>query len=167
MRKLPTLEQIGEVPKTFTGTIPVDYLDEMGHMNVMWYTYVYSQAIRHVLESVGLDREYIESQRKGTFAMEKHLRYLAEVRVGEQVSVYTRVVDRQGSRFHLIQFMVNDSRTRLASTMETVSTHVDLTERRSAPFPPEIAAEFDGLVARHQRLKWSSPLCDVMSLHRK
>lgn len=167
MRELPTLDQIGELPKTYSSTIPSDYLDDMGHMNVMWYTHLFGQAIRGVLESVGLDRQYIESQSKGTFAMEKHLRYLAEVRVGEQVSIFTRVVDRQGSRFHLIQFMVNVSRTRLASTMETVSTHVDLIERRSAPLPPEITAIFDALVAEHQGLDWSPPLCGVMGLLRK
>lgn len=160
---IPTLEQIAELPRTHGCTIPVDYLDDMGHMNVMWYTYLYSQGIRGLLEPVGLTHEYTEREKAGTFALEKHLRYLAEVHVGEQVSVYSRLVGRSGSRFHLVQFMVNDAHERLASIMETVSTHVDLVKRRSSPMPPVIQDAFDAVLAEHQSLAWAPPLCGVMS----
>lgn len=162
-KPLPTLEQITQLPRTHRSTIPVDYMDDMGHMNVMWYTFLYSRAIRRLLEPVGLTRDYTQSQQAGTFALEKHLRYLAEVRVGEQVSVYSRLVSRHGSRFHLVQFMVNDSQQRVASIMETVSTHVDLVERRSVAMPPAIQEAFDSLLAKHLSIEWSPPLCGAMS----
>ena len=166
MTAKPSLAQIGELPQTYQATIPADYLDEMGHMNVMWYTHLFGLGIRGLLATVGLDRSYLDRCQAGTFALEKHVRYLAEVRFGQAVSVYTRVVEREGARFHLMQYLVNDTLERLASTMETVSTHVDLTARRSAPMPAEIAAAFDGVAAEHQCLEWEPNLCGVMGLRR-
>ena len=32
------------LPITHRAVIPDDYLDEMGHMNVMWYTHLFSLA---------------------------------------------------------------------------------------------------------------------------
>lgn len=158
----PTLEQVADLPRAHQAEIPADYLDDMGHMNVMWYTHLYSQGVRGLLERVGIDREYIAGKHAGTFALEKHLRYYREVRVGQHVSIYTRVLARGGSRFHLMQYMTNDTTEALASTMETVSTHVDLSVRRSAPMPPPIAEAFDHLAAEHAALAWPAGACGVM-----
>ena len=162
MPDLPTLEQIAELPPLHRATIPTEYLDEMGHMNVMWYTYLFGQAVREMLIGVGFNRQYVETNQAGTFALEKHVRYLDETHVGDQVAVYVRVAGRSEKRFHLVQFMVNETRQRLASIMETVGTHVDLRIRRSSPFPESIAAAFDDLIASHSELQWDSPVCGVM-----
>jgi acyl-CoA thioester hydrolase len=163
----PSLTQITELPRTHAAAIPPNYLDEMGHMNVMWYTYLFSQGIRGLLEHIGLNLDYIESKHAGTFALEKHVRYLAEVRVGEQVEVYSRAIARNGSRLHFVQFLVNATRGQLASIMETVSVHVDLNARRSSPMPSEIASQFDAMVAQHQTLSWQAPLCGIMGVDGK
>lgn len=164
MSRRPPLENVYQLPLSYRATIPEDYLDEMGHMNVMWYTHLYGLAIRDLLAGLGFDRAYIEREQHGTFALEKHLRYFAEVRVGQQVSVYTRVVGCNGVRYHLLQFMVNDTTEQLASSMETVSAHVNLTERRSAPMPPEIASAFAEMAAQHDQLSWQPPVCGVMGV---
>ncbi|MCO6047399.1 thioesterase family protein [Aeoliella sp. ICT_H6.2] len=164
MDQLPGLREILELPLSQRATIPEDYLDEMGHMNVMWYTHLYGLAIRDLIGGCGFDRAYIEREKHGTFALEKHLRYFAEVRVGQQVSVYSRVIGCNAVRYHLLQFMVNDTTQRLASSMETVSAHVDLIERRSAAMPPAIAEAFGELVRQHQQLAWEPPVCGVMGV---
>ena len=164
MTALPSLDEIAQLPKTYAATIPSDYLDAMGHMNVMWYTHLFGQGIRGLLEGIGLDQSYIDQHNAGTFALEKHMRYLTEVRVGQDVSVFMRVIARRDSRFHMLQYMTNDSIGRIASTMETVSTHVDLKARRSSPMPSDMADAFDRLVADHGALKWSANLCGVMGL---
>ncbi len=166
MAGMASLPQIAELPKTYSATVPSEFLDELGHMNVMWYTHLFGQGIRGLLSRVGLDQAYTDRCHAGTFALEKHIRYLAEVRVGQQVSVFTRMLERYDSRFHLMQYMVNDTVGRLAATMETVSTHVDLRERRSAAMPREIATQFDQIVEEHKQLSWEPKLCGVMGLRR-
>src|SRR5207253_5294310 len=121
---------------THRAAIPADYLDEMGHMNVMWYTHLFSQAAWGFFQMVGLTREYLEANRAGTFALEQHFRYLKEVRLGQHVTLRSRVLGRSAKRWHTIHFMTIDELDVLAATAEVVSTYVDMTVRRSAAMPP-------------------------------
>jgi acyl-CoA thioester hydrolase len=61
-----------------------------------------------------------------------------------------------------MMFMVNQTRGTLASTFECVNSFADLTERRTEPFPTEIAAKIDAMLAQHQALDWVAPACGVM-----
>ena len=60
-------------------------------------------------------------------------------------------------------FMVNETRGTLASIFECVNSFADLTVRRTAPYPDEIAARIDTLLAKHRALDWAAPVCGVMS----
>jgi acyl-CoA thioester hydrolase len=72
------------------------------------------------------------------------------------------VIGRSDKRFHFLHFMSNDDTQKLASTSEVIGTHVDLRIRRSAPFPPNVAAAFDQLIAEHAELSWPAPVCGAM-----
>ena len=152
------------LPRLHQATIPEDYLDAMGHMNVMWYTHLFTLGMVNLWGQIGIDKNYVDQNRAGTFALEKHVRYLTELRVGEEASVYVRLLSRTEKLFHVVQFMVNDSQQRLASIMETVGAHVNLESRQSAPFPEDIAAAYDELLAAHSTLDWSPPLCGAMQI---
>ena len=62
-----------------------DYIDEMGHMNVMWYTHFFDRATMAFFESFGMGLAYFEHQNAGAFALEMHTRYLAEARLGQEI----------------------------------------------------------------------------------
>src|SRR5262249_55790113 len=143
--------------------IPEAYLDEMGHMNVMWYTHLFSEATGGLFERIGLDRAYFEANQAGTFALEQHTRYLKEIRVGKRVTIRTRVLGRTSKRLHFMHFLILDEGNVLATTQEAVGTHVDMTVRRSSPLPAGIAAAFDRLLAEHAALDWTAPLCGAMN----
>jgi acyl-CoA thioester hydrolase len=150
------------LPVHFQAAIPETYLDEMGHMNVMWYTHLFSQATVALFDDVGLTRKYLEGNQAGTFALEEHIRYLAEVRAGEQVTIRTRVLGRSAKRFHFMHFMIKDQGDVLAATGEFVGTHVDMRIRRTSPLPLFIAEAFDRMLANHRRLPWDPPVCGSM-----
>ena len=99
---------LDDLPITYRATIPPDYLDEMGHMNVMWYTHLFGCATMGLFERIGLTREYFEANHAGSFALEHHVRYLAEVRVGQQVTLRSRALDRSAKRLHFMMSQ-NDS----------------------------------------------------------
>jgi len=151
------------LPITHRAVIPEDYLDEMGHMNVMWYTHLFSLGAWGLFQMVGMTRPYFEANHAGTFALAQHFRYLKEVRVGQHVTIQSRVLGRTAKRWHGIHFMTIDELDTLAATAEVVSTHVDMRVRRSSPFAPEIAAAIDRLIAEHQKLAWDAPTCGAMS----
>ena len=155
-------EQVQQLPVTHTAQIPVDYLDDMGHMNVMWYTHLFSVAMGGMLQMIGITPEHVEQQRGGSFALECHIRYLSEVRVGQEITVHTRMVSRTAKRYQVLHVMLNAQKQDVAATFEAVGAYIDMRTRRMAPFPLQIAARLDELIAQHQPLSWPPPLCGVM-----
>jgi acyl-CoA thioester hydrolase len=150
------------LPITYRAAIPESYLDEMGHMNVMWYTHLFSEATGGFFDLFGMNRQYFETNNAGSFALEVHVRYRAEVRAGQQVHVRTRALGRSARRYHFMHFLILDHTDALSSTGEFVGTHVDMATRRSSPMPPAIAEAFDRLLAEHAGLPWEAPVCGIM-----
>ena len=160
--KIPSLAQVAELLQTHQATIPEEYLDEMGHMNVMWYTHLFSNAMRHMFREVGIDHSYMESEQAGTFALETHVHYFSEVRVNQQVEIYTRILARSGKTIHSFHYMINRDKNDIAAVFEAISAHTDMTVRRSAPFPGRVCERIDQLIAKQGRLAWQSNLCGVI-----
>jgi len=162
MPDLPSFDDLSTLPASFQAVIPTDYLDDMGHMNVMWYTHLFSCGMIEFFKSVGLTREYFESNHAGSFALEAHIGYYAEVRVDKHVTVRTRALGRSAKRLHVMHLMSIDEDRALAATGEFVSTHIDMAIRRSSPLPEATTAAFDRLLTEHERLPWAAPACGVM-----
>lgn len=143
--------------------IPPEWEDYNGHVNIQYYMALYEQGGWPMVSEMGMDEGYFRDRRCGLFDLEHHLFYLNEIHVGDEVSVHARLVDRTTKRFHGVMFIVNDTRDKLASTLEYVTSGADLDQRRTAPFPADIAERLDRLVEAHGKLAWPPPLCGVMS----
>ena len=91
-----------------------------------------------------------------TDADEKVLRqvvdYLAEVREGDTVAVYGRLVGFTPKRLHNKYWMYNETRASVAAASEVLVTCADLNARRTAPFPDDMAAGIRAL--------WTRPYVD-------
>lgn len=156
------IDLITPLPCYYRHTVTEDLLDVMGHMNIHGYMYIFNGGALNFAEAFGLTQEFIDQERGGIFALEHHIRYLAEVRLGETVAIHHRVFSRTAKRVHFMQFMVNESRPNLACTLEVVNSYANLALRRTAEFPPQIASWFDHLITQHQQLDWDAPVCGVM-----
>ena len=152
------------LPITYEHTIPESYLDSMGHMNVMWYTHLFSHATGGLFRLVGMNREYFTTQHCGSFALAQFVSYRKEVRVGEQVTLRTRVLARSAKKFHMLHYMTKDSGHVLAATCEFLGAHIDMHTRRTSPLRPEIAAHFDRLLAEHAALGWEAQVSGSMQV---
>jgi acyl-CoA thioester hydrolase len=158
---------VDDLPVTARGEVSDDWLDEMGHMNVMWYTHMFSRGVWGFFQLFGFSHEYMQTHQAGSFALEMHVRYLSECRLGQKLDVRGRAVGRSAKRIHHVHFLVkegagDDGGDVVAAVGEMVSAHVDLRVRRQSPFPPELTANYDRLLARHQALPWPAPVCGVM-----
>lgn len=161
-RPKPLFDPVSRLPQTHEEVIPEDYLDVMGHMNVMWYTHLFSMSMAGIFRLVGLSPEYMQEHHAGMFALESHIRYLSEVRAGHRVTVHSRFLDRSAKRMHLIHYLLNHDKQDVAASFEMVTTHIDMRVRRSSPFPEPIAATLDGLIAEHTRIDWAPALCGAI-----
>ena len=157
-----TVDDLNPLPITGRKTIPENYLDEMGHMNVMWYTHLFSNATGEMFQLFGFTDDYCIRTNTGAFALECHLRYLAEVHVGKTVRIHSRLIGRSEKRWHFMHFMVNEEDGRIAATAEFIGAHIDMNIRRTSPIPPVIADAFDAVLHKHDQLDWDPPLCGIM-----
>ena len=130
------------LPSYYQKTIPGDYLDKMGHMNVQYYMAVFDKATWCMFANYGMDEKYFSTTENGVFALKQFIQYLAEVRQGETVAVYTRMLGLTDKRIHLMHFMVNQDTRGLAAVIESLITHANLKVRKATPLPSEIAARF-------------------------
>jgi acyl-CoA thioester hydrolase len=165
MARIPM--NVDELPVTARGEVAESWLDEMGHMNVMWYTHMFSKGVWGFFQTFGFSRDYMERALAGSFALEMHVRYLSECRKGDKLTVRGRAVGRSAKRIHHVHFLVKDGPAEaggsvVAAIGEMVSAHVDLRVRRQSPFPPELQANYDRMLAEHQALSWAAPVCGVM-----
>ena len=160
--KALTQADLAPLPMTYRTTVSKEHIDMMGHMNVRWYFDMFSRAVGEVYHRFGITQDYVSEQRAGAFALESHIRYLAEAREGDDVAVYTRFIGRSSKRFRLMQFMWNKSGDRLAATFESTFAHIDMKKRRMSPLPDEIGSQFDETLKQHGGLPWAAPVCASM-----
>jgi len=158
---------LSPLPITNRKTIPPEYIDIMGHMNVMWYIHIFDYGTRSLFDSFGFGEDYVLQTGNGSFALDSHIRYLREVRLNELVTVRSRVLDRSAKTIHFIHFMTRDRDEALAATIEVLGAHADLTQRKVTPFPPQVLARLDPLLAEHQNLPWQAPLSGCLGVRKK
>lgn len=156
------VEKITALPVFHRATIPSDYLDRMGHMNVRWYMALFDEAAWRYFDSLGMTETYYRENHAGGFALKHHVSYLAEVRVGESVTLHGRILGRSAKRVHFMLFMVNETTGVLAATLEVLGSHADMRIRRTSPYPPDISARLDELLAEHSALDWDAPICGII-----
>ena len=112
------------LPITHRAEIPDDYLDEMGHMNVMWYTHLFSKAWG---SSRWSDSTETSGRTRPVVSRSPYFRYLKEFALAS-VTIRSRVLGRSAKRWHSIHFMCIDELDALAATAEGF-THVDMRVR--------------------------------------
>ncbi len=156
--RVPTFLELSELPALATSCVPNEWIDFMGHMNVVWYTHLFGRSVLEFFDTIGLTHEYFSEQNAGSFIVEQHFRYIAEVRVGETVSVRTRAIGRSDKRLHFLVFLIKEDTKLLAATSEVITVHIDMSSRRSSLLPTSIARSFDSVVAQHAMLTWDPPV---------
>jgi acyl-CoA thioester hydrolase len=157
-----TLKELALLPITNEAAIDEAFLDSNRHMNVSWYWHLFNQSTEGMQKWLGFDWAKIDEHGGGLFILEGHIRYLAEVLVGQHVTVRTRLIARSAKRIQYLHFMFNDDNQTLAATYEEVQSHMDMKSRRMAPYPDSIAKSFDKALAEHEALDWDPSVCGVM-----
>lgn len=160
--QLPPLESVTALPLAYRVQVLEGFRDENDHMNVRHYLSVFDEAGYPLVALLGLTPEYHAAHNTGGFDLEHHLHYVNEVHIGDTIAVYVRLLGHSAKRIHYMMFMVNETRGTLAATFECVNAFADLSIRRTAPYPPEIAARITALHADHAALTWAAPVCGVM-----
>lgn len=88
-------------------------------------------------ETIGLGPAYQAATGCGTFAVETHTMYVAELRVGEETWAASVVLDADPKRLHVAHELGRASDDAVSARQELLYLNVDLTTRRVAPWRVE------------------------------
>ncbi len=111
---------------------------------------------RIMAASSGSGPSYMKERHGSTFTAECHVRYLREIHLGDPVQVSILLVDADEKRLHTFEELRHATEGWLSATSENMTIHIDMTARKTAPFPPDIRARIEA-VAKAQQLSRRAP----------
>jgi acyl-CoA thioester hydrolase len=128
------------------------WIDYNGHLNMAYYNVLFDRAVDEAFELLGCGLEYLKTRRHSTFTAEVHVRYLRELHSGDPVRVTFQLLDYDQKRLHYFEELLHAEEGWVSATSENMSLHVDMTAKKTAPFPPDIVANLVRMKAAHAGL---------------
>ena len=114
------------------------WIDYNGHFNMAYYNVLFDKDSDVALAFVGLGPEYVKKTGNSYFTLEAHISYLSELTVTDQVRIATQILDFDSKRLHYVQMMHHATEDWIACVTENIVMHVDLTSKKSSPFPADV-----------------------------
>ena len=148
-------------------TVQPEWIDYNGHMNVAYYVLVFDRATDVWFEHLGLGEGYRRASGCSLFALELHVLYLAELKLGDPLRVTTQFLDRDEKRLHFFHRMYHAERGTLSACLEIMALNVDVASRKTQAFPPGTHARLDAVAAVHAALPRPSDAGRVIGIRRK
>jgi acyl-CoA thioester hydrolase len=127
-------------------------IDVNAHMNFENYLPLAMEAMRPLIDdALGMGETYA-TRGLGLFVVEHRMRYLAEVRVGQELTGHTWLLASAAGSLVAESALLNRTAGRTAYVLRTQYVHVDLGSRRAVDFPADVEARLKGCVRT-----WRSP----------
>src|SRR5690242_16223579 len=117
---------MAEAPlETYRTTVPAEWIDYNGHMNVAYYLLAFDRGTDGLLDHLGLGGRYRAATNHSIYVLEAHLTYEREVKEGDPIRIATQLLDADGKRLHVFHRMFHETAGYLAATNELMALHVD------------------------------------------
>jgi acyl-CoA thioester hydrolase len=130
--------------------IEPQWIDYNGHLNMAYYNVMFDRAIDELWLKLGIGPGYMKERNGSTFTAECHVRYLREVHLGDPVQVSILLVGADQKRLHTFEELRHATEGWLSATSENMTIHIDMSARKTAPFPPDIHARIEALANAHR-----------------
>ena len=128
------------------------WIDYNGHLNMAYYNVLFDRAVDEAYELLGCGLAYLNAAQHSTFTAEAHIRYLRELHAGDPVRVTFQLLDFDAKRMHYFEQLFHADEGWLSATSENMVLHVDMTAKKTAPFPAAIASQLARMKAAHAHL---------------
>src|ERR1700692_1436006 len=129
--------------------IEPQWIDYNGHLNMAYYNVMFDRAIDELWLAPRSGAGFTLGRRRATFTAECHVRYLREIHLGDPVQVSILLVAADEKRLHTFEELRHAGEGWLSATSENMTIHIDMTARKTAPFPPDIRARIEAVVTAH------------------
>jgi acyl-CoA thioester hydrolase len=130
--------------------IEPQWIDYNGHLNMAYYNVLFDRAIDELWLELGIGPTYMAQRHGSTFTAECHVRYIREIRQNDPVRIAILLVGADEKRLHTFEELRHASEGWLSATSENITLHVDISVRKTAPFPPDIATRIAAVADAHR-----------------
>ncbi len=141
-----------------------DWIDYNGHMNMAYYNVVFDKGVDHLFDLLDAGIDYTKTSNGSFFAMEVHVTYAEEVVLDDPLRVTVQLLDANDKCLHIFMQMFHAEKGYLAATLEQMSLHVDLTQRKAAPLPAHIRSNIQTVREAHGKLPVPSQVGSVIGI---
>lgn len=139
------------------------WLDFNEHMTDAAYAIVFGKGVGQLMKKIGIDEEYVKTEKFTIYTLENHILYIKETLEGEPFKVYLQLVAHDEKRLHVFFTMYSEKGEKLAVS-EQMLICIDQRVRRSAPFPKDIYERILSLKKYSDTLPEPKELGRVISL---
>ena len=106
------------------------WTDYNGHMNLAFYIHLFDQGWDVLLDKFQMGGNSAKIERRSTFAVESHTKYIKEVKQGDEVDINLLFLDRDKKRMIYQLEIFSKTGNYRAATTEVCSLYVNLDTRR-------------------------------------
>ncbi len=128
------------VIESFRGFVYPWAIDQMGHMNVQFYTARFDEATWHFLAALGLSPAFLKRTDHGMVAADQRTTYKREVVAGTLLHIRTELLEVGRKSIRFVHRMYDSESDTLVATTELVGVYFDTAQRVSERLP-EIVRE--------------------------
>jgi len=153
--------------RTSIRTVPPEWIDYNGHMNVAYYVMAIDKALDEVFDQLGLGHALVKSHNMGPMALQAQVHYLDELLEGQRFAGDFQLLDADQKRMHVFMSLLHLDKGTVAATYEGMSINVDLEARKSAPYPDEFIPGIEALRAAHADLPRPPQVGATIAIRRK
>ncbi|MDM0015288.1 thioesterase family protein [Variovorax sp. J22P168] len=145
--------------------LPVEagWIDSYGHMNAGRYFQLFIDEGYALMEKLGLGASYTKQHGAGIFVVDAHIRFLRELTLGARVHVRLRVLEVDRLRLLVLMELVDEDRDLTVATLEQLSVHADLGNRKARSFPDPLRQAIELVANVHSAL--ALPVGHTRHLH--
>ena len=113
-----------------TEPIIPDWTDYNGHMNLAFYIHLFDQGWDVLLDKFQMGGDSAKIEKRSTFAVESHTKYIKEVRQSDEVDINLLFLDHDSKRMIYQLEIYSKTGNYRAATTEVCSLYVNLDTRR-------------------------------------
>ncbi|MDP6816321.1 MAG: thioesterase family protein, partial [Alphaproteobacteria bacterium] len=164
----PGLDAVPRAPlEIHRATVLSEWIDYNNHLNLAYYVLMFDHATDRLFDLIDLGIDYVRRYNHSSFVLETHVTYQQELKLDDPLRFTMQLIDADTKRLHYYLEMFHETEGFLAATSEQIALHVDLEARRSVPFPADLKARIDLILAAHADLPRPEGVGRSIAIRRK
>ena len=140
--------------EVYGGRVLPEWIDVNQHMNVAYYVLAFDLGVDALWSRFGITDSRIAKTQGSTFAVEAHVTYQAELKLGDEFLVTSEILAFDAKRIHQFQRMYRVSDEVQVATCEWMNLFVDLSVRKVATWPADILARIRAVAESQRDSDW-------------